>query len=192
VKNVVYAPHAYDSNAESGNGFDPSARAAFLSKFQTLKSEADELGCALWIGEYGGPSGAAGIENYVDAAYDGAGAVSAGSAYWSYDRDDGYGLLDPDGDEKPNVLAEVVRPYPERVAGSPVSWELDETLQRFTLRYEPDTAIEAPTVIRVPPRFYPNGYRVVCDGCTSTMAGDSLLVTAPPADRPASVTLEPE
>jgi len=192
VKNVVYAPHAYDSNAESGNGFDPSARAAFLTKFETLKSEADELGAALWIGEYGGPSGASGIEAYVDAAYDGAGAVAAGSAYWSYDRDDGYGLLDPDGNEKTNVLDEVVRPYPERVAGTPLSYELDEGTGRFTLRYDPDLSIDAPTVVRVPPRVYPGGYRVVCDGCASTITTDSLLVSAPPADRPATVTLEPE
>lgn len=191
VRDVVFAPHAYDTNAESGKGFDPGARAAFIARIAALDTQASELGLPLWIGEYGGPSGATGIEAYVDAAYDGTAAVAAGSAYWAYDRDEGYGLLDPSGAEKANVLAQVVRPYPERIAGAPLSFEFDEAASRFSLRYEPDASVSAPTVLRVPERVYPGGYAVTCGGCESELSAGKLVITRAPAGTPAVVELEP-
>ena len=53
--------------------------------------------------------------------------------YWSYDKSDGYALLDADGNEKPDLVDTVVRPYPERVAGTPVSYAFDDGTFTFVM-----------------------------------------------------------
>lgn len=163
--NVVYSPHSYDAAAEQGNGFNPESRGAILAKYLALWDEARALDAALWIGEYGGVADHAGIVEYMDAQYDGAAQVAAGTMYWAYDRDDGYGMLRPDGSEKANLLDVLVRPYPERVAGDPVAWSFDDSTREFVLTFEPDASISAPTIIAVPDRVYGSGYAVDCGGC---------------------------
>ena len=191
VRDVVYAPHAYDTAAESGKGFDPAGRAAFIARIADLEADAHPLGVPLWIGEYGAPSTSPGIEAYVDAAFDGTAAVAAGSAYWSYDRDDGYGLLKPDGIEKAEVLAQIVRPYPERIAGKLVDWTWDEAAKRLTVRFHPSARINAPTVIRVPPRIYPAGYRVICEGCSTEQHPGEVHVSGRIVGDPAVIEVRP-
>jgi endoglycosylceramidase len=188
---VVYAPHAYDSLAESGAGFDASRRDALIENAAKLRKEADKLGAALWIGEYGGSASAPGIAEYMDAQYDAFAAVAAGSMYWSYDRDEGYGLLNPDGTVKEVLASTVVRPYPDRVAGTPTSWSWDETSSTFTFSYEPDATLALPTEISVPPRSYPNGYSVACDGCETARASGVLRVLSAPPGSTVTVTLRP-
>jgi endoglycosylceramidase len=188
---VVYAPHSYDSVAESGGGFDPSRREAVIENVAQLRQEADELGAALWIGEYGGSTSAAGIAAYMDAEYDAFAAVAAGSMYWSYDRDEGYGLLNPDGTTKDVLVSTVRRPYPDRVAGTPVSWSWDEATATFRFTYEPDPALALPTEISVPSGVYPDGYSVACGGCETEMGDGALRVLSPPAGSPVTITLHP-
>lgn len=82
----------------------------------------------------------------------------------AYDKSGGYGLLDVDGHEKPTLLAALVRPDPEAVAGTPTSYAF--AAGTFTMTYTPDRSITAPTVISVPSRVYPDGFTVDCDACT--------------------------
>src|SRR6185436_15557855 len=46
AKDVVYSPHSYDRDAESGKGFDPTHRDAVLKNTAALAAEADALGAA--------------------------------------------------------------------------------------------------------------------------------------------------
>ncbi|HKA87780.1 MAG TPA: hypothetical protein VKE22_08955 [Haliangiales bacterium] len=154
-----------------------------------LADEARAMGAALWIGEYGGVASAGGIGAYMDAAGDAAGMVAADGAYWHYGRDDAYGLLDASGAEKPELLSALVRPYPARVAGDPVSWSWEGGA--FTLVYRPDRAISAPTQIILPSRVFPRGARWECAGCAATASGDVLEVTTPPAGAIATVVVYP-
>jgi endoglycosylceramidase len=188
--NLAYAPHSYDRNAESGNGFDPADRGSIIANVAALAQEATGLGGALWIGEYGGTASMPGIVEYMTAQYDAAGAVAASSMYWDYTKG-GYGLLDADGNEAQPLVDTVVRPYPERVAGDPVSWSFDPTTSTFTLTYRPNRAVAAPTIVSVPSRIYPAGYSVDCGGCVSEVRGSSLVVTAPGATDPAVIVLHP-
>ncbi len=192
--NVVYAPHSYNAAAEAGNGFDPTMRVALIDNIEALSAEARTLNAAFWIGEYGGRADHPGITEYMDAQYDGAAAVGASTMYWAYDRDESYGLLQPDGSEKPALLDVLVRPYPKRVAGDDISYNLDESTDTFTATWLPDGTIDAPTVLAVPLRRYPNGYDVECAECTYE-AGDGELViatmAASPADGTVTVTLTP-
>jgi endoglycosylceramidase len=174
---VVYAPHSYDNDAEGGAGFDPAKRDAILADVANLAAEAEALGAALWVGEYGGMANTPGIQPYMDAQYDAIAAVVGGSAYWAYDRSDGYGMLDPQGNEKPELLEVLVRPYPELVAGEPVRVAFDEDSSTFTFEWKPDGSGLA-TELSVPERVYPNGYQVDCAGCQVDEAPGRLLVTA--------------
>jgi len=116
IERAVYAPHSYDATAEGGGGFDLARRAALTENLAALAREAQTLGAALWIGEYGGVSDDPGIAAYMDASYDGAAAVAASTIYWDYTKG-GYGVLDKQGQEQKALLEILVRPYPERVAG---------------------------------------------------------------------------
>jgi len=164
--NIVYAPHSYDQNAEAGDGFDAARRDALMGNVVLLRQEADVLGAALWIGEYGGSEGDGGIFDYMDAQYDAIGLAGGSSAYWTYSKGGGYELLDADGNEKPELARAVVRPYPERVAGQLHSYSYQDASQTLEVVVTADTTISAPTVIVVPTRLYPAGVNVDCGGCT--------------------------
>lgn len=173
---VMYAPHSYDSMAESGNGFDVSRRQPILDNVADLAFEASSLEAGLWIGEYGGDASKPGIVDYMTAQYDAAGAVAASTMYWSYDQGGSYSLLDEQGAEKPALLGVLVRPYPERVAGTPRSYAFDAPTRTFTLDYVPEAGLVAPTVIALPARVYPEGFVVECGGCTHELVDHQLLV----------------
>jgi len=187
---VMYAPHSYDIMAESGGGFDNERRQAILDNVAELAREARELNAGLWIGEYGGVASKPGIVDYMTAQYDAAGSVAASTMYWSYDKSDGYGLLNPDGTEKANLLSALVRPYPARVAGAPISYAFDAATSTFTFEYDPDPAATAPTRIIVPERSYPTGYSVECGGCRYERDGDELVITEVPEGR-ATIVVRP-
>jgi endoglycosylceramidase len=191
IRDVVYAPHSYDTAVENGQGFDPAQRAVVLDNATRLRAEAKQLGAALWIGEYGGPADAAGIGEYMDAEYDAFAAVGAGSMFWSYDRGDGYALLDADGNVKPALADVLIRPAPELVAGDPVSWSWEAETRTFTFTYVPDRDLGLPTEIAVPARAYPAGYVVDCGGCTVEETAGLLRLHSPPPGSPAVVTLRP-
>ncbi len=188
--NYVYAPHAYDKTAEQYGVFDPSDVPGVLSNISALAGEAKNLGGALWIGEYGGVATESGITQYMKADYDGAGAVAGSSMIWDYTKG-GYGLLNVDGTEAQPLVNAVVKPYPERVAGDPISWAFDESTSTFTLTYHARASVTAPTVVSVPARVYPAGFVVSCGGCRSSVSTGTLTITTPPAGDPAVVTLTP-
>ena len=97
--------------------------------------------------------------------------------YWAYDKSDGgYGMLASDGSEKPELVGALVRPYPERVAGKPISYAFDAATSTFTFEYTPDRSVTAATEIVVPARVYPNGYTVECGGCATEKAAGVLRI----------------
>jgi endoglycosylceramidase len=177
VPDVVYAPHMYDPSAELGGEYDAARREHLLSTATDLGADAERLGLPLWIGEYGGIGTSPQIGPYMDAAYDGAASVFAGTMYWAYDRSDGYGILDPDGNEKPMLVDAIVRPYPARIAGEPLTWSYDEAARTLTVTWKPDASITAPTVVITPVRVYPNGVDVACDGCTFVEGAGEVSIT---------------
>ena len=190
---TVYAPHSYDTLAEQGNGFDATRRAAVLNNLAALAREAAALNSALWIGEYGGIAEHAGITAYMDANYDGVAAAAGSQMYWDYGKGGGYAPLDAQGQEKKTLLDAIVRPFPLRVAGDPVSYAFDEKTSAFTLSYRPTAAITAPTLISLPARVYPSGYTVSCTGCSHSAQGAGVLsITAPPTGSPAVITVSPK
>jgi endoglycosylceramidase len=179
---IVYSPHLYDVSAESTGGFDPAKAPALVETAMDLGLDAEQLGTPIWIGEYGGQGTDPNIAAYMGAAYDGAASVSAGSMIWAYDKGGGYSLLDAQGAEVASLVAAIVRPAPDRVAGTPINWSFDPLTRAFELRWHPDAGILAPTVILIPARVYPAGASVECGGCTVRVIGNELQLTGVTAD----------
>lgn len=190
IERAVYAPHSYDATAESGGGFDPARRAALTENLAALAREAEALGAALWIGEYGGVASAPGIVPYMDASYDGAAAVAASTIYWDYSKG-GYGVLDASGAEQRELVDALVRPFPERVAGTPERYAFEEGTRRFTLSLRPDPALaQLATELSLPARVYPNGASVECGGCRVEESAGRLRLHGLTGER-ATITLTP-
>jgi endoglycosylceramidase len=189
--NVVYTPHSYDTAAELSGSFDPSHRQSVIDDIAKLKKEAQSFGAALLLGEYGGPNGDPNVAEYMDAQYTGMGNIASGGMYWNYTRDDMYGMLDPAGHEKSALVNSLVRPYPERVAGDPISYSFDAASRLFAVNYLADAKVDAPTVISIPPRIYPEGYAVDCGGCDYEETQSSLRIVSPPRSSPARVVIQP-
>ncbi|MCA9667937.1 MAG: cellulase family glycosylhydrolase [Myxococcales bacterium] len=174
---VVYAPHSYDPNAESGNGFDPARADALKKNIAAMAREAATVGGALWIGEYGGNPDEGGIDAYMGATYDGAGAVAAGAMVWEYGRGGGYALLDADGNERAALLDALVRPYPARVAGDPLDYRFEAASKTLVVRYVARAAVREATEIIAPARVYPRGVDVDCEGgCSAAYDEDAQVV----------------
>lgn len=189
---VVYAPHSYDNDSESGKPFDPARRQAILDYLATLRREADSMGAALWVGEYGGRSSNPGITPYMDAEYDAMAAVSAGSSYWAFDDDtNGYALWNDDGSEKKELADVIARPYPSRIAGALTGFDYDDATHVLTVRYAPDRKVTTPTELVVPGRAYPNGVTVDCGGCQTEVIPGLVRITTPPSGDAAVVTVKP-
>jgi hypothetical protein len=181
---VVYAPHSYDNSAEQGDGFDENNRAQILDKLVKLAGEARAMNAALWIGEYGGDGAIPTIGAYMDAEYDAFSSVFAGSSYWDDSRGPGYGLLNDDGTEKTASWDAVVRPAPERIAGTPGTWTYDEVARELTVTFT--AAGGASSTFRAPSRVYPGGAIVDCTACDAVVDGDTVEVSA---DAGAAVTV---
>jgi hypothetical protein len=110
--------------------------------------------------------------------YVGAAQAKAGALYWDFSKDDGYGLLAADGSEKPALQDAVVRPYPERVAGTLEAFSFDATTRVFEVTYTPSASATAPSIVRVPSGTWPAGFRVECTGCSATTVDGRVEVTA--------------
>lgn len=73
------------------------------------------------------------------------------------------------GQESPHdggrALAAVVRPYPRKVAGTPLYLAFDLSKRRFEFEFYHDDGVKAPTEVYLPAYHYPAGVRVtVSDG----------------------------
>lgn len=184
---VVYAPHSYDADAEAGKAFDPARRQVILNNIAALGKEAQSLGAALWIGEYGTQTEINGAGQYMRAQYDAMGAVGAGGAYWAFDKGDSYALLDASGKDKP-IVDDVALPFPERVEGTGLTWSYDGGSKTMTARFTPPGAGRAEIV--TPSRLFPKGATVDCGGCTVQLFADRVVLSNVRGG-PAVVTVRP-
>lgn len=90
-----------------------------------------------------------------------------------YSVDQSTGPNDPDSGGR--AVKGFSRPYARRVQGEPKSARFDRAAGTFTLVFDADPAIAAPTEIFVPLCHYPNGARVAAPGCTVVANGRNIV-----------------
>ncbi|HOB35507.1 MAG TPA: cellulase family glycosylhydrolase [Bacillota bacterium] len=75
------------------------------------------------------------------------------------------------------ALEAVVRPWPRRIAGRPLSIRFKLKTREFTFSFQPDPAIAAPTEIFVPSYQYPEGYEIrISAGSFSIDSAQQLIL----------------
>jgi len=145
---VLWAPHYYHPHSHEGQAYRDSTREDLVdAPIARHVAYGDAViggeGAAHWFGEFGTPpvEGEVAFARDVLAAFD---RHLASWAVWAHDPG-GFGLLRGDGTPRYDYLAELLRPHPRAVAGTPLSavWA-DGTLR---LEHETQPGVAGETVL---------------------------------------------
>ncbi len=140
----LFAPHFYPPYAEMGTGYDGD----FTDEQEDLRGLAEhavERGRPTLIGEYGIFSSLGNEQDYIRAVQDSLESLGGGTAYWSYDRSDSYGLVDSQG-QAGYMMSAFYRPYIHKIPG--ILQELEPLEDGMRVTYQP--VGQAPLVAVVP------------------------------------------
>jgi len=160
-ENLLFGAHWYDPRELLlSTDSDLEAMSQRLAEIADL---AARWQAGVYLGEYGvhtdrtdNLDSLAGLMGLIDAHM-------VGSAIWAYNPTDvewnqeNTSLVEPGGAEKPHVDA-LVRPYPSRIAGTPLAFGFDPGTRTFTLSFRADPGCRGPTEVVVPARTYPEGF----------------------------------
>jgi hypothetical protein len=123
-----------------------------------------------------------------------------GWMYWAYKHwddpttaDAAQGLFTNDADltsVKTEKLRRLVRTYPQATAGTGLSYHYDLVTGVFTMTYDADASIAAPTRIFVSPLTSPHGYDVTTSAGSATVNGSYVDINAA-TDGEIQVTITP-
>ncbi|HZP13621.1 MAG TPA: cellulase family glycosylhydrolase [Nevskiaceae bacterium] len=166
--------------------------------FDNAETQANALGATSLITEFGAGDDLDDITRVVSAAD----AQITGWTYWAYKgwsdptgNPGGEGLFSDDADlttEKPKDDL-LIRPYAQRIAGTPTAMSFDIATATFTLDYDA-ADISAPTEIFLPTRHYPAGFNVnVTGGTPASQPGSQILQITNASDAgPVHVVVTPK
>ena len=104
-----------------------------------------------------------------------------------YSRDQSTGPNDPDSGGR--AVKGFCRPYARRIQGEPKSAKFDSHAGSFTLAFDADPKIAAPTEIFVPLIHFPSGAKVDAPGCDAEWIGQTVLQLRAKAPGPKTVTV---
>jgi endoglycosylceramidase len=201
-RRAVFAWHDY-CLAPSANGCSSNE-----TTMQVAAARVAKTGDGTFLTEYGATSSAPSLDLMVSLAD----KYMVPWTYWSYctcndptgSSDEGM-VLDPSkrktaANLRTSIVDSIVEPYPQVVAGTPVSWGFDRSTSTFTFRYRTARASGrgafepgAVTQISAPPRVFGHGYSVRATGAaivSEARAGVLQLVSCPRAKN-VGVTVAP-
>ncbi len=174
---LVYAAHLYRSFSWRA-WLDPINKiVSFDSLLDLQRDKADELSMPLFIGEFGVPWDIGPLWSRDGLVNDAMKALEGNfisNAYWDFSVENGsvwneedYSIIDDQG--RSRGLEVNVRPYVQRLFGSPVYQSFDPDSKEYSLGFEgcPGNPGPVPTIIHVPEDVhYPDGFIVrISDGC---------------------------
>ncbi len=155
--NVVYAPHFYDWKVIIGAYIGASLSE---SAFCRMVSTASNWGDPLFLGEYGAPSWALGVRDYMKTLNDLLNQSFISGTQWNYtpgwtpDRLDGWNREDLSivgEDLQIRKQLFLVRAYPQRISGTPIMLQSESSDSARCLRFkwQNDPALSGETVFFV-------------------------------------------
>ena len=80
-------------------------------------------------------------------------------------------MIDENGEET-KVMDALVRTYAPRIAGAPVRHIYNPETKVFTLEFKNKEGVSGSTHISIPPRHYPNGWRMEVSDDTGTWSSN--------------------
>ena len=160
---LVFGAHWYDLVALLLHV--PVDAGSLRDRLADLVSLTEDWRTPLWIGEFGVPTDTSDNLDFLQAQMRILDEFLVGSAVWAYNptdlewNDENTSLVFPGGAEKPHVSV-FVRPYPARVAGTPLAFRYDPETGDLELTFRADPGVSGPTEIVLPARCYPAGFEV--------------------------------
>jgi len=159
---VAYAPHLYSLTAEASGVYDLDQDRTVAKWEAERTKELERQPMPLLLGEFGFDHGVTNARTYLADVLAMIDRLRGGWAWWDYSSGS-WGFHTPEGEDKP-LTDLLVRPYPRRVAGVPLSWSWQPEERVFTLRWEDRAGVTGPTRVSLPAaRHYPDGWVVTCD-----------------------------
>lgn len=165
VHKLVYAPHCYMTFVDVGGDYKPKHKRSLHTWFKRRNEEAIKQEAPMLLGEFGLSPNKKDFDHYLQDILAGIDQRQASWTYWGSDPG-GWGPLNKDKTPSP-ILAQLVRVYPEAVAGGLISYSYEPATQVFQMLYVTNNNIKAPTVISVPKSIYPHGYKLKITGTTA-------------------------
>jgi endoglycosylceramidase len=156
---LVYAPHLYPLVVQRGT---PYSGPEILEGWKAERAaDRIRLNAPLLLGEFGTFDNVAGHDQLLRDILSMMEEIGTGWAIWSYDLgESGRQLLDTAGNERGH-LDHLVRTYPQRIAGAPVSRSYDPDTRVLELTFREKEKVSGPTEIYIPEaRLYPSGWVV--------------------------------
>lgn len=164
---VVFAPHLYSLPYEGAMVYSPTDRT--VDRWEAARIE--ETRAQNWpivMGEFGMDQTFPGGVRYLDDVLQMADRMMVSWAYWSWSPGT-WGFWDPaTSTERPNIN-QLVRVYPQRIAGTPLTWSWDRTTRTFSLSFASASGVTGATEIFVPvSRFFAGGYALTVSDAADT------------------------
>jgi endoglycosylceramidase len=163
---AVYGPHIY-TYVFDGQTFTGDTT-ALRASMQAAANEAAAWGTALFVGEYGIDPAHPLANDWITASLDLQDEFRAHSTFWLWEEISSghWGLFDgessdPAGERPARILA-LSRPFARAVPGRVLEHTVDRATNALRLRWE--ASARGPAEIYVPPRRFPAGATVTCDG----------------------------
>ncbi|MBK6578889.1 MAG: cellulase family glycosylhydrolase [Sandaracinaceae bacterium] len=162
---LVYAPHLYSFKLEAAElyGDEDDIFARWRAQREV---DGERLQTPIVMGEWGLDMNFPGATRFVDELLQMSDEMMVGWAQWSWDPNGGWSMFDQGGEGEPRwverpLLEQLVRTYPLRVAGEPVSIAFEPATAELRLVFESRAGVRGDTEIFVPRRRYPEGFEVV-------------------------------
>ncbi len=157
---VAFAPHMYSIAYEANSRYEPATDHS-VQRWEAARGEETRTqNWPILMGEFGMDQTFPGGVQYLDDLLQMSDHLMISWAYWSWDPGT-WGFWEPTTmTENPNIQ-QLVRVFPQRIAGTPTGWSWDRTTRVFTLTFDTAAGVTGATEIFVPAdRFFTGGYRV--------------------------------
>jgi len=156
---IAYFPHLYSIRLEAKEEYDPSVDTSVFEWEQRREEEKLAQNAPLLLGEWGLNPSFDNARLFMRHVVEMSDRSLAGWAYWSWDPG-GWSIVNPDLTER-ETANDLVRVYPQRIAGKPDSFIYVADTHEFILAFYDSPGISGPMEIYIPKsRFYPCGYTV--------------------------------
>jgi endoglycosylceramidase len=176
---IVFAPHFYDAAIFAGAD---QLTLDYEPALQRWKDLGDSWGIPVILGEFGIQPEHNDASPYVRAHYDAFDSIGLHATYWEYSTStevwnhETLSVTDAGGVEYSAVVDELVRPYPQAVAGATITSRYEAETATYELVYEGES--EGITEVVLPQRLFgPDPEITVTGGCVD-LQDERLLIQA--------------
>ncbi len=193
INNLVLAPHYYDLGTfgrSLSKGGDMPVMRAGIGRHLKL---ARHWNVPVIFTEYGVSPGFMEAPIYIDELYSIFDDEFISGTFWeasisgeTWNHED-TSIFTPSGEVRKNAMP-LCRPYPRRTAGIPLQLKYSREEGSFSYSYEPDHAIQSPTLIYLPPDLG-KGEVTVTGAAWSYNEGSRVMAVQPDASG-GNVTIE--